>query len=39
MLDAATVAEPTGVGWARSTMHDARGPVGFAQQTLFVDGR
>jgi hypothetical protein len=39
MLDARTVAEPTGVGWARSTLHDERGPVGFAQQTLFVDGR
>ncbi len=34
-----TVADPTGIGWARSTLHDERGPVGFGQQTLFVDGR
>ena len=39
MLDAGTVADRTGIGWARSTLHDERGPVGFGQQTLFVDGR
>ncbi len=39
MLDARTVAETTGIGWAASTLHDERGPVGSGQQTLFVDSR
>ncbi len=39
MLDARTVAEGTGIGWAASTLHDERGPIGSGQQTLFVDSR
>lgn len=39
MLDARTVAETTGIGWAASTLHDERGPIGSGQQTLFVDPR
>lgn len=39
MLDARTVAETTGIGWAASTLHDERGPIGAGQQTLFVDSR
>jgi hypothetical protein len=39
MLDARTVAEPTGIGWAASTLRDELGPIGSGQQTLFVDGR
>jgi hypothetical protein len=39
LLDAVTRLEPTGVGWASSTLYDRRGPIGFAQQTLFVAAR
>jgi hypothetical protein len=39
MLDARTVAETTGIGWAASRLHDERGPIGSGQQTLFVDSR
>jgi hypothetical protein len=31
--------DETGIGWASSTLHDRRGPIGFAQQTLFVAPR
>jgi hypothetical protein len=36
-LDAATRAEPVGVGLAQSTLHDQRGPIGTALQALLVD--
>jgi len=36
-LDAGTRAEPTGVGLARSTLHDEHGPIGSAEQALLVD--
>jgi hypothetical protein len=39
LLDAVTRLEPTGVGWAASTLYDRHGPLGFAQQTLFVAPR
>ncbi|MCW3010733.1 MAG: thioesterase family protein [Solirubrobacterales bacterium] len=39
LLDARTRIDPAGIGWASSVLHDQRGPVGFAQQTLFVQGR
>lgn len=38
-LDARTVLEPSGVGLAQSTLHDQEGPIGVAQQTLFVAPR
>ncbi len=39
LLDARTRIAPEGIGWAGSTLYDARGPIGFAQQTLFVQAR
>ncbi len=39
LLDARTRIAPEGIGWASSTLYDARGPIGFAQQTLFVQAR
>lgn len=39
LLDARTRIDPAGIGWAASTLHDERGPIGFAQQTLFVQAR
>ena len=39
LLDARTRIAPEGIGWASSTLHDERGPIGFAQQTLFVQAR
>jgi hypothetical protein len=38
-LDARTVIEPDGSGLATSILHDRRGPIGTAAQTLFVDRR
>ena len=35
-LDARTIVQPNGVGLARSTLHDRKGPVGTGQQTLYV---
>lgn len=39
MLDAVTRIDPSGVGWASSTIFDEEGPIGFSQQTLFVSER
>ncbi len=39
LLDARTRIDPLGIGWASSVLHDARGPIGFAQQSLFVAER
>ena len=39
LLDARTRLVPEGIGWARSILYDERGPIGFAQQTLFVQER
>jgi hypothetical protein len=39
LLDAVTRAEPQGAGLASSVLHDERGPLGLAAQTLFVDRR
>jgi hypothetical protein len=36
-LDAHTTAEPTGVGIADDQLHDERGPIGRAVQSLFID--
>lgn len=36
LLDSVTRIDPAGIGWASSTLYDEHGPVGFAQQTLFV---
>jgi hypothetical protein len=38
-LDSRTVLEPDGSGLAVSDLHDERGPVGVALQSLFVDRR
>jgi hypothetical protein len=38
-LDARTVLDPSGVGLAISAVHDAGGPVGRAQQTLYLGRR
>jgi hypothetical protein len=38
-LDAHTVLQPDGSGLAVSTLHDERGAVGVALQTLYVDRR
>lgn len=39
LMDAVTRIDPSGVGWASSTLHDRTGPIGFSQQTLFVSER
>jgi hypothetical protein len=38
-LDARTLLHPGGVGWAKSALHDERGPVGRATQALVVQRR
>jgi hypothetical protein len=38
-MDARTVIEPNGIGQAVSTLHDRRGPLGIAAQSLFVAAR
>jgi Thioesterase-like superfamily len=38
-LDAVTIPEPTGVGLADTALHDERGPIGRATQTLLVATR
>jgi hypothetical protein len=38
-LDAITIPEPTGVGLADTALHDERGPIGRALQTLLIADR
>jgi Thioesterase-like superfamily len=38
-LDAVTLPEPNGIGLADTALHDERGPIGHALQTLLVDRR
>ena len=38
-LDAVTLPEPEGIGMADSVLHDERGPIGRAVQTLLVRER
>jgi Thioesterase-like superfamily len=38
-LDARTLLHPSGIGWAESTLHDERGPLGRAMQALVVQPR
>jgi acyl-coenzyme A thioesterase PaaI-like protein len=38
-LDARTLLNPDGIGWAESVLHDERGPVGRATQALVVQKR
>ena len=38
-LEASTWPEPTGLGLAESRLHDARGPLGWALQSLLVEPR
>jgi Thioesterase-like superfamily len=38
-LDAITLPEPNGIGLADTVLHDERGPIGHALQTLLVDRR
>lgn len=38
-LDSVTVPEPTGVGLTDSVIHDERGPIGLAAQTLLIRER
>jgi hypothetical protein len=38
-LDAVTSPEPTGVGLTDTVLHDERGPIGIAAQTLLVAER
>ncbi|MDQ3631657.1 MAG: thioesterase family protein [Actinomycetota bacterium] len=39
LLDARTRIAPEGIGSSSSVLYDERGPIGFAQQTLFVEAR
>ncbi len=39
LLDAETRIDPAGIGRATATLYDAQGPIGTAQQTLFVQER
>lgn len=39
LLDSVTRMDPAGIGWASSRLFDQEGPVGFAQQTLYVARR
>lgn len=39
LLDARTRIVPEGIGWASAVLHDERGRIGFAHQTLFVQER
>ncbi len=38
-LDARTLLHPGGIAWAQSVLHDERGPLGLATQTLVVQPR
>lgn len=38
-LDARTLLQPGGIGWAESVLHDELGPVGRATQALVVQRR
>jgi hypothetical protein len=38
-LAASTLLYPNGIGWAKSVLHDERGPLGLATQTLVVQRR
>lgn len=38
-LQARTLLHPGGIGWAESRLHDERGPLGIAKQTLVVQPR
>jgi hypothetical protein len=38
-LDAVTLPERSGIGMADTRLHDERGPIGRALQTLLVDRR
>ncbi|HWX86672.1 MAG TPA: thioesterase family protein [Solirubrobacteraceae bacterium] len=38
-LAATTLLHPSGIGWAKSVLHDERGPLGLATQTLVVQPR
>jgi hypothetical protein len=38
-LDARTLLRGDGIGWARSVLHDERGPLGVAKQALVVQPR
>jgi hypothetical protein len=38
-LEARTLLHPEGIGWAESTLHDERGPLGRATQALVVQPR
>jgi hypothetical protein len=38
-LDSRTLLHPGGIGWAQSTLHDERGPIGLATQALVVQPR
>ncbi|MCW2999997.1 MAG: thioesterase family protein [Solirubrobacterales bacterium] len=39
LLDSRTHIDASGIGWAVSDLHDAHGPIGQSQQTLFVRSR
>jgi hypothetical protein len=39
LLDARTRVDPHGIGSSSSVLHDERGPIGWTQQTLFVQAR
>jgi hypothetical protein len=38
-MNSRTLVEPSGVGLTETVLHDRRGPVGRALQTLYVDER
>ena len=39
LLDSRTTLERAGLGLAHSRLHDERGPIGLAAQSLFVEAR
>jgi hypothetical protein len=39
LMDSVTNIEPTGLGWAASTLYDEHGGIGHSHQTLFVRAR
>lgn len=39
LMDSVTAIDPSGIGWAASALHDERGGIGHAHQTLFVRSR
>jgi hypothetical protein len=39
LIDSTTELDPCGTGLATSRIHDARGPIGWSHQTLFVEER